>query len=66
MSDYDHTTVRRARVDAQDAELQRLQAERARKLTESMADNDTTPGKQYANSRKLRNRSADAMKDQGI
>ena len=66
MSDYDHTTHRRARVAAQDAELLRLQAERARKLTESMADNDTTPGRQYANSRKLRNKSADALKDLGI
>lgn len=66
MSDYDHSANRRARVAAQEAELRRLQTERARKLTESMADNDTTPGQQYANTRKLRNRSADAMTDMGI
>ena len=66
MSDYDHSANRKARVAAQEAELVRLQAERARKRTEALAENDPTATQQYANTRKLRNKSADAMKDMGI
>ena len=66
MSDYDHSAQRRARVAAQEAELVRLQAERARKRTEALAENDPTTTQQYANTRKLRDKSADAMKDMGI
>lgn len=66
MSDYDHSAARLQRVAAQEAELERLRQERARRLTESLADHDTTATQPYRNTKRLRNRTADAMRDQEI
>lgn len=66
MSDYDHSAIRKARLMAEEQYLDQQRLERARKLTESIADHDTTPTQHFRNAKRLRNRSADAMKDQGI
>lgn len=67
---FDYSAGRKQRAANQDkqseADRKARAAQEARKATERMADKDTTPGQQYRNAKKLRDKTAQALKDQGI